>query len=243
MKTAIITGASRGIGHEIARVLSKSGYAVMINCKESLDKAVSLADEIRASGGSAEVMKADISVPEEAKSLVGRTVETLGEPDLLVNNAGVALWGLFTDASDKEIEKVISTDLTGAMILSRECAKYMIKRKEGVIINVASMWGEIGASCEVVYSAAKAGIIGFTKALAKELAPSGIRVNCVSPGIIDTEMMARFSTDEIKSLRDDIPLGRLGTPRDVASAVAFLASDEASYITGQTLSVNGGSVV
>lgn len=163
--------------------------------------------------------------------------------DVLINNAGVSSQKLFTDITDDDWRKTIGVNLDGVFYCCREVLPQMISRKNGVIINISSMWGEVGASCEVHYSASKAGVIGLTKALAKEVAPSGIRVNCISPGVIMTDMMSGFDDNTIEELKSETPLQRLGTPEDIASAALFLASDEASFITGQTLGVNGGFVI
>lgn len=242
-KIALVTGASRGIGKAVAEKLSDENYTVIINFKNSAEKAEEVRRAVITRGGNAEIFRADVSNEKEAEDLVSFCVGKFGRLDLCVNNAGISEWGLFTDMSEKTINNVIANDLSSVMFVSKAAARQMVKQKNGSIINISSMWGEVGASCEVVYSAAKAGVIGFTKALAKEVAPSGIRVNCVSPGVIDTDMLSRFSADEIESLIDDIPLGRIGKPSDVAEAVAFLASGKADYITGQILSVNGGLVV
>ncbi len=185
---------------------------------------------------------ADVSSEEDVKKLF-ETARSYGGADVLVNNAGVSYIGLLQDMSADEIKRVLDINLTGAILCSREAAKQMIPKKSGCIINIASMWGEVGASCEAVYSASKAGLIGFTKALAKELGPSGIRVNCVSPGVIKTDMNKELTEETLAELSEDTPLLRLGSPEEVAKAAAFLASEESSFITGQVLSVNGGITV
>jgi 3-oxoacyl-[acyl-carrier protein] reductase len=169
--------------------------------------------------------------------------DELGEVDALVNNAGISSQKLFTDITDEEWRRTLSTNLDGAFYCSREALPHMIRQKSGVIVNVSSMWGEVGASCEVHYSAAKAGLIGLTKALAKEVAPSGVRVNCVAPGVIMTDMMKSFDERTVEELRLETPLEKLGTPENVAAAVLFLAGDDSSFITGQVLGVNGGMVI
>lgn len=169
--------------------------------------------------------------------------EQAGDIDVLVNNAGVSSQKLFADITDEDWKKTTGVNLDGVFFCCREALKPMISKKNGVIINISSMWGEVGASCEVHYSATKAGVIGLTKALAKEVAPSGIRVNCITPGVIMTDMMADFDEKTVNELREETPLGRLGTPEDIAGAALFLASEDASFITGQVLGVNGGFVI
>ncbi len=169
--------------------------------------------------------------------------EEVGSVDVLVNNAGISSQKLFTDITDDEWKRTIGVNLDGVFYCCRNALPYMIRQKSGAIINIGSMWGEVGASCEVHYSASKAGVIGLTKALAKEVAPSGVRVNCIAPGVVMTDMMSDFDDTTIEELKDETPLGRLGTPEDIAAAVLFLASDDASFITGQTLGVNGGFII
>lgn len=243
MKTALVTGGSRGIGAATALELARAGYAVAVNYRENAEKAAGIVKSIASGGGRAMAVSADISNSAAVARMFEEIRAQFGGVDLLVNNAGVSYIGLLQDMSDADINRLISVNLVGAMLCSREAVKDMLHQKSGVIINVASMWGEVGASCEAVYSAAKAGLIGFTKALAKELGPSGIRVNCVSPGVIRTDMNSELTEDVIAELRKDTPLLRIGTPEDVAQAIAFLASERASFITGQTLPVNGGIII
>ncbi len=242
-KVALITGASRGIGRGIAIELAKSGISVAINYLSSYENARELLCEIKSFNPNSGIYKADISNELEVSEMVHKIESDLGEIDILVNNAGISQIGLFQDMTSSERDRMIGVNLIGAMNLTKAVLAKMIHNKSGDIINISSMWGEIGASCEVVYSASKAGLIGFTKALAKELGPSGIRVNCISPGVIDTDMNSNLSADDIKALSDDIPLKRIGTPDDIAKAVKFLISDSAKYITGQVLSVSGGMVI
>lgn len=234
MKTALVTGGTGGIGQALCRRLAAEGYFVYINYLRAEEKALSLAEEI-----SGEALKFDVSSPDEVRTAIA----AITPPDLLVNNAGVSEVGLFTSLSDERAARLLAVDLSGTMNCSRAVLPEMIRRKSGNIINISSMWGQVGASCEVDYSAAKAGIIGFTKALAKEVAPSGIRVNCIAPGFIMTEMNARYSEEDLALIRDDIPLGIFGEPRHIADAAAFLASAQSEYITGQVLAVNGGMVI
>lgn len=234
MKKALVTGGSGGIGSAVCEALAIEGYYVYIGYSSSREKAEILAGKI---GG--EPLKIDVSDNESINS----AVKIAGEIDLLVNNAGVSGIDLFTSISAEKRSRIMNVNLVGAMELTRKILPVMINRKSGCIINISSMWGEVGASCEVDYSASKAGLIGFTKALAKEVAPSGIRVNCVSPGFIMTEMNSRFSAEDLEVIREEIPLGIFGEPRHVADTVAFLASKKAEYITGQIIGVNGGMVI
>lgn len=234
MKTALVTGGTGGIGQALCRRLAAEGYFVYINYLRAEEKALALAEEI-----SGEALKFDVSFPDEVRAAIA----AITPPDLLVNNAGVSEVGLFTSLSDERAASLLAVDLSGTMNCSRAVLPEMIRRKSGNIINISSMWGQVGASCEVDYSAAKAGIIGFTKALAKEVAPSGIRVNCIAPGFIMTEMNSRYSEEDLALIRDDIPLGIFGEPRHIADAAAFLASAQSEYITGQVLAVNGGMVI
>ena len=243
MKTAIVTGASRGIGAACAAELARSGFSVAVNYRVNKNAAESVVNAVSAAGGQAFAVKADVSAPEEVTAMFEAVKERFGSVSLLVNNAGISHIGLLQDMTDGEIRRQLEVNLMGAIVCSREAARQMIPRKSGSIINIASMWGEVGASCEAVYSACKAGIIGFTKALAKELGPSGIRVNCVSPGVIRTDMNSELTADTLRELEEETPLLRIGSPEDVAKAVAFLAREESSFITGQVLPVNGGITV
>lgn len=240
-KSAVITGASRGIGRACAIKLASEGYRVIVNYRTRAEEAEAVCREIRAAGGEAIPFCADVSKSDEARRLVAKCVMEYGGIDLLVNNAGVSSDTLFLSTSDEELERVTGVNYYGTFYCSRAAAREMLSSgRGGCIINISSMWGICGASGECAYSASKAAVIGLTKALAKELAPSGIRVNCVAPGVIDTEMNACHSAETMAALKEKTPLGRIGTPQDVASAVFCLASDEASFITGQTLTVDGG---
>lgn len=232
MKKAIITGGARGIGEAICRALSRDGYQLLIHCAHSVDEAKELCAEL----GNADYISADLSDP----SSIEKIAEKCPDPDVIVNNAGVALVELFDTVPLETARKMYEINLFAPINLSRRLLPAMIRKKQGVIINISSVFGEIGGSCEVDYSAAKAGLIGFTKALAKEVGPAGIRVNCVCPGIIDTDMNDNLSFNDIESLCDEIPLSRLGEPEEVAECVAFLVSDKAKYITGSVFDVNGG---
>lgn len=242
-KVALITGASRGIGKSIAIELARCGISVAINYNSSYEKANELLKHIRGFNSNANIYKADVSNENEVFEMVHKIESDLGKIDIAINNAGISQIGLFTEMSSFDRDRMIGVNLIGAMNVSKAVLRGMIHYKSGSIINISSMWGEVGASCEVVYSAAKAGLIGFTKALAKEVGPSGIRVNCISPGVIDTDMNSELSESDIKDLIDDVPLNRIGTAVDIAKTAKFLISDDASYITGQILSVNGGIVI
>ena len=235
MKTkriALVTGGARGIGEEICRALSKEGYYLYIHCNQSINAAADLCEEL----GNSEFVSADLSDAAAVESLA----EKCRDIDVLVNNAGVALVSPFDAISEETARKMYETNLFAPINLARRILPSMISRKSGVIINISSVFGESGGSCEVDYSAAKAGIIGFTKALAKEVGPAGIRVNCVCPGIIDTDMNDDLTFEDVDALCDEIPLGRMGEASEVAECVAFLASDRAKYITGSVFDVNGG---
>ena len=242
-EVALITGASIGIGRSIALELAKSGISVAINYYSSDEKAKELLWQIRKINQYTNIYKADVSNEAEVSDMVHKIESDLGKINIAVNNAGISQIGLFTDMTSNERDRMIGVNLIGAMNVCKAVLPNMIHNKKGSIINISSMWGEVGASCEVVYSASKAGLIGFTKALAKEVGPSGIRVNCISPGVIDTDMNSELSEAEMNELINEIPLNRIGIPDDIAKAVKFIVSDNASYITGQILSVNGGIII
>lgn len=244
MKTALITGASRGIGTACAIGLAKCSYNIVLNYNNSEEKALNLA-KILADNYAVEVLcvKADVSDKAQVDEMVKTAIDRFSTIDVLVNNAGVSLEKLFTDTTPDEWDKVISTNLTSVYNVTHAVLPTMISKHSGSIINISSMWGQVGASCEVAYSASKAGVIGLTKALAKEVAPSNIRVNCVTPGVIMTDMMSGFSDEDLALIKEEIPLGDFGTAKNVADTVSFLASDKAQYITGQVIGVNGGMVI
>lgn len=241
MKTAMITGASRGIGRAIAIELAQKGYDVALNYNKSKTEAETLRDELKKLGVKAEIFGADVSKNDEVQRMTGDVISFFSGVDVLVNNAGIALpQGLFTDFDDSEARRIFETNVFGIMNCSRAVVPHFVSKKAGRIVNISSIWGISGGSCEVIYSASKGAIIAFTKALAKELAPSGICVNCVAPGFIDTDMNNHLSKEDKVAFVQDIPLGRIGTAKEVAESVAFLASDAASYITGQTITIDGG---
>lgn len=238
MKTVLITGGSRGIGRELVRTFSNSGYNVAFTYKSSVSEAQSLENELGVLA-----IQADSASEEQVASAVKKTIDTFGKIDCLINNAAISSFSLFTDISLEAWNNMLSVNLTGAFLYSKAVVSDMLKRKAGRIINVTSMWGLVGASCEVHYSAAKAGLIGMTKALAKELGPSGITVNAIAPGVINTDMNAMLTDEDRAALREDTPLMRIGEPSDVASAALFLASDGAAFITGDVINVSGGYVI
>lgn len=228
MKTVLVTGGVRGIGAAIARAFLKKGYRVCAAYSKDEESAKKIAAE------GVEVFRADVAKEEDVQKLFA----AIGRVDVLVNNAGVALVKQIQDVSYEEFNRLMSVNVGGAFLCAREAAKGMIDNRNGLIVNISSVWGEVGGSCESVYSASKAALIGFTKALAKELGWSGVRVNCVSPGVIDTVMNARFSAEDMAALQEEIPMGRLGCGDDVAKAVLYL--EENDYVTGVDIPVNGG---
>ena len=243
-RTVLITGASRGIGAACALRFAKDGDRIAINYFKNKEKAEEIARLCLELGAeSAEIFKADVSDSAEVQKMVDDVHSRFGKIDVLVNNAGIAQQKLLSDVSDADWERMIGVNLSGVFFCSRAVMADMINKKCGSIINVSSMWGQVGASCEVAYSAAKAGVIGFTKALAKELGPSGIRVNCVAPGVIDTDMNGALDEETIECLRDETPLMQIGSAQDVANTVYFLACDDAKFITGQNVAVNGGFII
>jgi len=242
-KTAIVTGASRGIGAAAAELLAESGCGVVVNYLHSERRAYELCDTLARRGLSCAPYKADVSVRGEAFALAAFAVNEFGGADILVNNAGIAQQKLFSDITPDEWERMFAVSAGAAFHCTQAVLPYMLRRKSGCVVNVSSIWGMTGASCEVHYSAAKAALIGMTKALAKELAPSGIRVNCVAPGAADTDMNKGLSAEDMRLLRGEIPLGYIASAREIAQCIRFLCSDEASYVTGQVLSPNGGMVI
>ncbi len=236
-KVALVTGGAKGIGSAVVKRLINDGYKVAFTYNNSEEKALKLCADI---GVDCKAYKLDITDSNSVNSVVSDIEKNFGEIAVLVNNAGVAEQTLFTDITDEMWHRMVETNLSGSFYCSRAVLKYMINRKSGKIINISSIWGETGGSCEVHYSASKAGLIGMTKALAKEVGLSGITVNSVSPGVILTDMTSHFDEETMNSLKEETPLNKIGTPEDVAGAVSFLASKDADFITGQNLSVNGG---
>ena len=243
-KSALITGASRGIGAAAALSFARHGWQVVVNYLRSEEQALAVCRQINAAGGSALPVQADVSRPEQAKTLVETSVAAFGGLDALVCNAGIALpQMLLTDVTDDQWRSLFAADVDGVFYPVRAALPYFVRQKSGSIVTISSMWGQVGGSCEVAYSAAKGAVIAFTKALAKEVGPSGIRVNCVCPGVIQTEMNGHLSSEDLEALRLETPLETLGRPEDVAETVRFLCSEEARFITGQVIGVNGGMVI
>ncbi len=237
-KSVLITGGSRGIGAAAVRLFSERGWNVAFTFLRSEEAAKALSRECGALA-----IRADGTDADAVRDAVEETVALFGRIDALVNNVGIAEFKLFTDIAPAAWDAMMASNVSSAANAARAVLPHMIHRKAGTIVNVSSMWGQVGASCEVHYSASKAALIGMTKALAKEVAPSGIRVNCVAPGVIETDMNRALSDDDRAALCEEIPLGRFGTPREVAESILFLASDASAYITGQVLGVSGGLVI
>jgi len=239
----LITGASRGIGAETARLFARMGWNVVLHYCSSEKQAHALKEELSALGGTVTLVKGDVSDPDQAR-LVVEAAEAAGELDALVCCAGIALpQQLLTDTTNEQWRRVMGVDLDGVFYTIRAAYPAFVRRQRGAIVTVSSMWGVTGGSCEAAYSAAKAGVIGLTQALAKELGPSHVRVNCVAPGVIDTEMNAHLSAEDMEALGEETPLGRIGTAEETARAIYFLASDQSSFVTGQVLRVDGGMVI
>lgn len=242
-KTVLVTGASGGIGSACARLFADKGYKVAVHCHKNKAAAEELTNELRSKGCEVFYVCADLSDEAQVKAMFAEIKSRLGAVEILVNNAGVAQQKLFTNTTQSDYDFIFGANVLSAVNCSREALKDMIAAHSGSIVNISSMWGISGASCEVLYSASKAALIGFTKALAKEVGPSNIRVNCVAPGVVDTQMNANLSSEDIEILSDETPLCRIGKPEEIANAVAFLATQDASFITGQVLSVDGGFIV
>ena len=242
-KTVLITGASKGIGATMAIRFAEKGYNVVMNYNSSVQSALILQKSLEESGYSVTAFRANVRNRADVDLMIKETIYKYGSIDILINNAGISSQGLFTDLSEVEWNEIVGVNLNGVFNCTQAALPHMIKNKSGKIINISSMWGEVGASCEVAYSATKAAVIGFTKALAKEVGPSGINVNCITPGLIETGMNQALSIEDVEALVNDTPMGRIGTTNDVAEAALFLASDEADFITGQILGINGGLVI
>ena len=243
MKTALILGASRGIGAAIAKEFAKNNYFVCINYNKSLNEAKSLLETISKDNGQGEIFKADISNFNEVNDMISTIISKYKKIDVLIVSAGISKPNLLIDSSIDDIYSIINTNLLGTIYSCKAVLPYMLSNHFGKIITISSMWGEVGASCESVYSASKGGVIAFTKALAKEVGYNGINVNCISPGLINTQMNKNLSTEDIKELVDSTPSSRIGEPIDIAKAALFLASEDSSFINGQVISVNGGFVI
>lgn len=237
-KIVIVTGASRGIGREIAKELSKKEYTVIANYNKSETQILELKEELEKENIKIDIFKADISKREEAQKLVDYTINKYGKIDVLINNAGISQIKEFTQITDDDWNKMINNNLNSVFYMTQEVCKNMIHNKSGCIINISSIWGIVGASCEVHYSVSKAGIDAMTKSLAKEMGPSNIRVNSIAPGIINTEMNRELSENEINNIKQEIPLEKIGKAKDIEKCIEWLIEDE--YTTGQVISINGG---
>lgn len=242
-KTVLVTGASRGIGRATAELFARSGYNVLINYYASQEAAISLCAELEKEGLSVAVFRADVTDRAAVEAMVDYCVTRFGGLDVLINNAGLAQTKLFVDITEREWDEILAVNLKGVYLCTRAALRYMLPKKKGKIINISSIWGLVGGACEAHYSAAKAGVIGLTKALAKELGPSNIQVNCIAPGAVATRMLAGYAEEELDELRRQTPLQRLGKPEEIAACALFLASPAADFITGQVISPNGGLVV
>ncbi|MCC0698456.1 SDR family oxidoreductase [Clostridioides sp. ZZV15-6383] len=242
-KTVLITGGSRGIGKALSKAFAKEGYNILINFNKSENEAKELYTILNEKNFSVKLFKADVSNREDVENMMDYCVKEFGGLDVLVNNAGISQDKLFTDITDEDWDNMMNINLKGSFYCSQVALKYMISEKKGNIINISSIWGISGASCEVHYSITKAGMIGMTKALAKEVGPSNIRVNSIAPGVIDTDMLSGYNEEDINVLVEETPLMRLGTPEDIANCAIFLASDKSNFITGQVISPNGGFVI
>ncbi len=242
-KIALITGGSRGIGAACVRAFAEDGYAVAFLYNRSREQAEALVQTLRAKGRDVAAFRCDLADPAQIAAVLADILRTYRHIDALVNCAGIAHVGLFTDMTEDEWDRLFAVNVRSAFSVTKAVLPGMISRQAGAIVNVSSMWGEVGASCEVAYSATKAALIGMTKALAKEVGPSGVRVNCVTPGVIDTDMNAQLTDDDRTALADETPLGRIGAAEEVAQTILYLCGDGASFITGQVLGVSGGLVV
>lgn len=241
-KVAIVTGASRGIGRGISIELAKEGALVVINYSKDLKGAEETLRLINSIGGYGKIIKGDISNFDECSDIVNETLKSLGKIDILINNAGRSEIGLFMDATKESIDNLIGVNLFGAMYMTKNVLNHMISRGEGNIINISSIWGDVGASCEVVYSTSKGGLNLFTKSLAKEVSSMGIRVNGIAPGVIETEMNSFLTIDERKELEDEIPMGRFGEVSEIGKAITFLCSENCKYLNGQIIKIDGAFI-
>ena len=242
-KTVLITGASRGIGKAISKLFAENNYNVVINYNKSEYEAKELQNYLVNKGCSVRIFKADVSNINEVNSLINYTIGQFEKIDVLINNAGISKTNLFTDISYEEWNEIMNVNLNGVFYTTKKALQYMIPEMNGKIINISSIWGIVGGSFEVHYSASKAAIIGMTKALAKELGPSNISVNCIAPGVIKTDMIKNLSEDTLDILKEETPLMKLGTPEDIAKCALFLAGEGGDFLTGQVISPNGGFVI
>ena len=243
MKYALITGASGGIGAATARAFAQAGYGVAIHAHRNVDKLHALAQELSALSVPVLEVCADLSDPVQAKTMVDNVLEKFCQLDILICCSGLSHVGLVTDIDPQQWKTLFGVNVDGMHYCCQAVLPHMVHRKEGCILTISSMWGQVGASCEVAYSATKGAVIAYTKALAQEVGPSNIRVNCIAPGVIATEMNAHLSPEDLEALADETPLGRIGTPEECAACALFLASEGASFVTGQVLAPNGGLVI
>ncbi len=237
-KTIIVTGAAKGIGKAIIEGLDKNKFNIILNYNKSEKEAQKIQENFEKEGYKIDIIKADVSNKKDVEKLIQYTINKYKKIDILVNNAGISQTKLFTEITDEDWNKMITTNLTSVFYMTREATKYMIHEKEGLIINISSIWGIIGASCESHYAVTKAGIDAMTKSLAKELGPSNIRINSIAPGIIETDMIKNLKSEEIEEIKKDIPLQKIGKPDNISKCVNWLIEDE--YTTGQVISINGG---
>ncbi len=242
-QTVLVTGASRGIGRDVARLFALRGFKVAVNYNKNRTAAEDLLEELYRNGCKALLVQADVSQEEQVRFMLQQVNKSFGDVDILVNNAGIAKQQLFTDITPVEWDRMFEVNVKGMYLCAREVLPAMIRNQKGKIVNISSIWGMTGASCEVLYSSTKAAVIGMTKALAKELGPSGIQVNCVAPGVIDTDMNSDLDEAAIQDLKEQTPLGVIGKGTDVAEIVYFLSSDKSDFITGQVISPNGGFLI
>lgn len=240
-KTIIVTGGSRGIGAGIVKLLAEEDNNIVLNYNKSEENAKKIQKEYTDLGKNVEIFKADVTKREEVRRLVEFTIQKYKKIDVLINNAGISQSKLFTEVTEEEWRYVIDNNLTSVFYMSQEVVPHMIQQQSGCIINISSIWGMVGSSCESVYSVSKAGVDGLTKALAKELGPSHIRVNSIAPGLIDTQMNQDLSEEVLEEIKEETPLGKIGTPEDIAKCVKWLIEDE--FTTGQIISINGGWVI
>lgn len=243
MKSVLITGASRGIGAEIARRFGREDYFVFINYYKNKELAEKVLSDIISLGGRAELIRCDVKDSKQVCQMFETIVKRCGKIDILINNAGISETGLISKLSEDRWDKVFDTNIKSVFLCCKKALEYMVSKKQGCIINISSIWGISGASCEVAYSASKAAVIGFTKALAKEVGPCSIRVNCIAPGVIATDMNANLNQNDLEEIKQQTPLGKIGKPHDIAELAYFLASDSAAFITGQVITADGGLTV
>ena len=237
-KIALITGASRGIGRQIAYDLARSNIKIIANYNKSEEEAIKLKEKLKNENIEIDIIKADVTKRTDVIYMIEEIIKKYGKIDILINNAGISEYKTFCEETDEDWNKVINTNLYSAFITSQETLKYMIKQKQGNIINISSIWGTIGSSCEVIYSISKAGMDGMTKALAKEVGLSNIRVNSIAPGIIDTKMNEKLTKEELIEITNEIPLGKIGKKQEISKCIKWLIED--TYTTGQIISINGG---